>query len=260
MRITLLGTGTSIGIPIIGCRCRVCTSADARDVRTRCSCLVQTAGLDILIDAGPDLRQQALREGLTAIDALLITHHHNDHIAGLDDLRPYFFGNRRPLPCFANGTTRRILPQMFPWIFDPRFRAAAAPRLQLKPCPRPFAVHSRYGRPGTVQVMPIRLEHGGMEVLGFRIGRFAYLTDASHVPEAAFGDLTGLDLLVINALRHRPHRTHLSIGEALKVSARTGAERTILIHMTHSVLHAEEDAALPGGVTLGYDGLTVNMD
>ena len=259
MRVTLLGTGTSVGIPIIGCTCRVCTSTDPRDVRSRCSCLVQTQGMNILIDAGPDFRQQALRAGLVALDALLITHHHHDHVAGLDDLRPYFFENRKPIPCFASASTQHALMRMFPWIFDLRTRYATAPRLQLEVCVQPFAVHSRYGGQGSVRVTPIVLRHGSMDVLGFRIGHFAYLTDTNYVPEAAYEDLKNLDVLVIDGLRYAPHRTHLSIDEAIAVAARVGARRTFLIHMTHTVLHAEVDAALPQGVALAYDGLSFDV-
>ncbi len=259
MRVTLLGTGTSVGIPIIGCTCTVCTSTDPRDVRTRCSCHIQMPGLSIVIDAGPDFRQQALREGLISIDALLITHHHNDHVAGLDELRPYFFDNRKSLPCYASGAAQRTLRQMFPWIFDPHAKYAAAPKLQLEACTHPFQVRSRYGGPESVLVTPIELRHGNMDVLGYRIERFAYLTDTSHVPEAAYDDLQDLDVLVIDALRHKPHSKHLSIGEAVAVAARVRARQTILIHMTHGVKHADEDAKLPDGVMLGYDGLSFDV-
>ncbi len=259
MQVTLLGTGTSVGIPIIGCPCRVCSSEDPRDVRTRCSCLVQTRGLTIVIDTGPDFRQQMLREGITEIDAVLFSHHHFDHVAGLDDLRPYFFRNKRPIPCFANDRTQHTLRQMYPWIFGTRFFYIAAPRLQLRACDGPFEVESRYGRDGTVEVIPIALLHGSSSVVGYRIGRFAYLTDTSHVPEQAYGDLQDLDVLVIDALQQGPHDKHLSIGEAVAVATRLAPRQTVLIHMTHSVLHAEENARLPAGVMLGYDGLSLGV-
>ena len=221
--------------------------------------MVRTEGLNILIDAGPDIRQQVLRENVIAIDALLLTHAHNDHIGGLDDLRPYFFGNRQPMPCYANGKTRALAAKMFPWIFDGKGRYALAPSLQLTPVRGPFQVVSRYGNPGKVQVTPIRLEHGRIKVLGYRMKRFAYLTDISRVPEAAYYDLKGLDVLVLNALQEKPHPKHLSISEAVAVAQRIGARQTILIHMTHSVLHAETDARLPAGIMLGYDGMQFDV-
>ncbi len=259
MRVTLLGTGTSVGIPIIGCRCRVCTSTDERDVRTRCACLIQTQGLTIVIDTGPDFRQQMLRAHVDAIDAVLFTHHHYDHVAGLDDLRPYFFTNRTPMPCYANDKTQRTLQRMFPWIFDAASLYGPAPKLRLESCAAPFVVRSRYGLSAVVPVVPIPLRHDDAEVVGYRIGRFAYLTDTSQVPEGAYTDLRDLDVLVIDALRHEPHRKHLTIGEAVAVASRLAPRQTYLIHMTHSVRHADEDARLPRGVTLGYDGLAFEV-
>jgi len=258
MRVTLLGTGASIGAPVIGCSCSVCTSTDPRDKRTRCSCIIQTRGLNILVDAGPDCRQQVLREGIARLDAVLLTHHHFDHVGGMDDLRPYFFHNRQVMSCHANERTQKTLRQMFPWIFG-KGSYTFAPRLRLQSCDRPFRVSSRYGGSGSVRVTPVPLLHGRTKVVGYRIGRFAYLTDASEVPWCSYQHLENLDLLVLDALEPWPHRRHFSIGEAVEVAAEIGARRTVFVHMTHRVSHAEVDALLPAGVMLGYDGLSMDI-
>ncbi len=255
----MLGTGASIGVPVIGCRCRVCTSTDPRDCRTRSACLIRTDALTVLIDTGPDFRQQALREGVNRLDALLITHHHQDHVAGLDDLRPYFFRNGTPLPCYASEETRRALRQMFPWIFNDLLRYSAAPKLLLQDGARPFVVVGRHGQPASLEVTPIVLPHGLMQVLGFRIGRFAYLTDMSAVPQEAFEHLGDLDVLVLDALRYERTPIHLSIGQALRIAARVRARQTYLTHMTHTVLHRETAARMPRGVALAYDGLSFEV-
>ncbi|NNE70662.1 MAG: MBL fold metallo-hydrolase [Rhodothermales bacterium] len=258
VRVTLLGTGTSTGIPVIGCDCRVCQSRDPRDVRTRCSALVEANGVSILIDAGPDFRSQALREGLTHIDAVLITHHHFDHVVGLDDLRPFFFQNRAPIPCFAPPETEEILRRKFDYIFEDR-SYPGVPNLSLvRLGESPFTVESR-GSDSGVTVTPIPARHGSTPVYGYRVGDFAYLTDTNHIPPASMDLLDGVQVLVLDALRRAPHATHFSLDEAVAVSREVGARETWFVHMTHSVLHAEEDAELPAGVKLAYDGLKLGI-
>ena len=258
MRVTLLGTGTSTGVPVIGCDCRVCRSADPRDARTRCAAFVQTEGLSLLIDAGPDFRQQALREGIRRLDAVLLTHHHADHIAGLDDLRPFFFGNRKPLPCYAHPDTARIVANSFPYIFkDGSY--PGVPRLELAPIEQEFAVGGRYGQDARLKIIPVEVFHGDLSMYGYRIGSFAYLTDTSRIPEATYAHLDGVEVLVLDALRHEPHPTHFSFEEAVAAARRIGAQQTYFIHMTHSVLHAEEASRLPKGIELGYDGLSIKL-
>ncbi len=259
MTVTLLGTGTSVGVPVVGCNCRVCTSDDPRDNRTRCACLVEVDGINILIDAGPDFRMQALREDIQQVDALLITHHHFDHVAGLDDLRPYFFGNRRPMPCVARKNTVDVLRTTFYYIFgDDRYSGAAL--LQLKTANGPFHIQSRYNPSShSVQVEPVEIKHGNLPALGYRIGNFAYLTDTSHIPERSYEKLKGLDVLVLDALRRKPHFKHFTIEQATEVAQRIGARQTYFTHMTHTVLHAEENARLPDGIELGYDGLSFSV-
>lgn len=260
MRVTLLGTGTSTGVPVIGCSCRTCSSDDPRDRRSRCACYVEVDGLHLIIDTGPDFRRQALRAGIPRVDAVLYTHHHFDHVAGIDDLRPYFFTNRAPIPCFAPPNTARALRDRFKYIFQDG-SYPGVPRLELHVVQAPFEVPNRYDPSApSVEVAPIEVFHGDLPMYGYRIGRFAYLTDTSRIPEASFRLLDDLDVLVLDALRRAPHPTHLSINEAVDVARRIGARQTYFIHMTHNVLHAEEDARLPDGIALGYDGLAFEMD
>lgn len=259
MTVTLLGTGTSTGVPVIGCACRVCRSSDPRDRRTRCSCLVNVAGVHVLIDAGPDFRHQALREQIDRVDAVLFTHHHFDHIVGMDDLRPYFFTNKRPIPCYARSNTATVLRRMFTYIFDDG-SYPGVPNLELVDVSTPFCVADRYGESAAVPVEPVEVYHGDLPMYGYRIARFAYLTDTSHIPDHSLERLTDLDVLVLDALRHRPHPTHYTIDEAVEVAQRIGARQTYLIHLTHNVLHAEEEGRLPDGIALGYDGLSFDIE
>ncbi len=259
MKVTLLGTGTSTGIPVIGCTCRVCQSEDPRDKRLRCACFIEVDGIHILIDAGPDFRVQALQNNLPKIDAVLITHHHFDHVVGLDDLRPFLFWNREPIPCFADNSTSDVLRKMFWYIFEDGSYPGVA-KLDLHEIEDAFQVSSRYEDLPPVKVTPIETFHGKMPILGFRIGNFAYLTDTNHIPEESFPLLEGLDVLVLDALRHEPHRTHFTIEEAINTARKIGPRHTYFTHMTHSILHAEEDAKLPEGVSLGYDGLTFTVN
>lgn len=259
MTVTLLGTGTSTGVPVIGCDCRVCQSTDPRDTRTRCACYIDVDGLGLLIDTGPDFRQQALREDLERVDAVLYTHHHFDHIVGLDDLRPLFFRNRAPLPCYADPETVAVFRRTYDYIFG-EDRYPGAPRVTLHAVEHPFRVHSRHGEAASVRVTPIEVYHGNLMVYGYRLGRFAYITDVSRIPDASLTKLENLDVLVLDALRPESHPTHFSFDEATQVAQRIDARQTYFIHMTHNVLHAEANASLPDGIELGYDGLTFCVD
>ncbi|MEM1125466.1 MAG: MBL fold metallo-hydrolase [Bacteroidota bacterium] len=255
---TLLGTGTSTGVPVIGCTCRVCTSADPRDRRTRCACYIEVNGVHLVIDTGPDFRHQALREGIRRLDGVLLTHHHFDHVVGLDDLRPFLFFHRAPIPCFAPPNTAEVLKRMFRYIFaDGTY--PGVPKLHLHAIEGTFTVPNRYDEGPGVTVEAIPAYHGDLPLYGYRIGRFAYLTDTNRIPEASFDRLQDLDVLVLDALRPEPHRTHFTFDEAIEAAQRIGARATYFIHMSHNVLHAEQDAALPDGIHLGYDGLTVQV-
>jgi phosphoribosyl 1,2-cyclic phosphate phosphodiesterase len=265
LTVTLLGTGTSTGLPVIGCGCRVCTSTDPRDARTRCAAHVvahaPAGDVHLQIDMGPDFRHQALREGLHHVDAVLVTHHHFDHVVGMDDLRPFFFANRATIPVYAAQETATVLRRMFGYIFEDGSYPGVS-RLELREVGGAFSVGSR-ATEADVEVVPIPALHGSLPVLGYRVGRFAYLTDVSAVPPESRALLGGLDVLVLDALRHEPHLTHFSIEEAVGMAQALGARQTYFVHMTHSVLHAEEGARLRDhygpGVALGYDGLTFEV-
>lgn len=259
LRVTLLGTGTSVGVPVVGCRCAVCRSEDPRDRRLRTSAYVvaetEQGPVHLMIDTGPDFRQQALRHGVAAVDAVLVTHHHFDHVVGLDDLRPFFFENKRPVPVYAPPNTAAVLRRMFDYIFcDGTY--PGTPNLRLEAVAGPFEAASR-AHGGRVAVTPIPALHGALPVYGYRIGRFAYLTDVSAVPEASLMLLDDLDVLVLDALRWEAHETHLSIPEAVALAEQIGARETVFVHMTHTVGHAETDARLPERMHLAHDGLVL---
>jgi len=214
--------------------------------------------MGILIDTGPDFRRQALREELGRIDAVCYTHHHFDHVVGLDDLRPFFFENTQVMPCYMHPDTASILRDNYDYIFgaDPYPGAA---NVAIEEVTGPFTVPSRYNDAPPVPVDPLLLYHGRTPVYGYRIGSFAYLTDVSRIPDETFPLLADLDVLVLDGLRQTPHPTHFSLNEAVAAAERIGARRTYFVHMTHSVLHAEEDALLPDGIALGYDGLSFTL-
>lgn len=260
MRVTLLGTGTSTGVPVIGCGCATCRSDDPRDRRLRTSALVEAGPMRVVIDTGPDFRAQALGAGLGRLDAVLFTHGHYDHVAGLDDVRPFLFDNRTPIPCFADAATADALRRVYPYAWGgsgyPGVPVLALREIEAN---APFAVPDRYGPGPGLVVTPVPVVHGTQGILGFRIGTFAYLTDVSAIPEASFERLGGLDVLVLDALRREPHPMHFSLDEAVAAAERIGARRTVFAHLTHTVRHADEDARLPPGVALGYDGLAFSV-
>jgi phosphoribosyl 1,2-cyclic phosphate phosphodiesterase len=215
---------------------------------------VQVGGISILIDTTPDLRQQALRAKIDRIDAVLYTHHHFDHVAGLDDMRPYFFDNRRPIPCYLRKDTAYLMREKFQYVFQNRVYPGV-PELELKIVDGPFEVRSRYDDLPPVEVIPIEVAHGALPINAYRIGDFAYLTDTNSIPESSFSLLENLDVLVLDALRHGQHPTHYTIEEAIAVARRIGARQTYFTHMTHSVDHCEEELRLPEGIGMGFDGL-----
>lgn len=258
--VTLLGTGTSTGVPIIGCSCRVCTSSDPRDERLRVSAHIvanpEENPVHIQIDTGPDFREQALRFGVEKVDAVLFTHAHFDHVVGADDLRPFLFENRTPIPCYASEHTARYLRKILSYIFEDGSYPGVV-RLDLQTVEsEPFEVTTRNGSGGSIAVTPIPALHGTTPVLGFRIGQLAYLTDVNEIPSESLKLLEDLDVLVLDALRHEPpHHSHFTIGEAIEMAQKIDARETVFVHMTHTVLHAEEEKRLPEGIRLGYDGL-----
>ncbi|RNC73222.1 MAG: MBL fold metallo-hydrolase [Desulfuromonadales bacterium] len=247
MKITILGSGTSTGVPMVGCHCPVCSSEDPRDKRTRASIMIETAGRYILVDTSPDLRRQALRHRLPHIDAVLLTHPHADHINGIDDLRGFHFIHRRVIPCHGSRETMDAVLKSFPYIFRGLEVAGYAPLMEAHVVSGPFSLFGQ-------TITPIHLYHGAMPATGYRINGAAYLTDCSRIPESSLTLLTGLDLLIIDGLRYTPHENHFNIQGALKVVEQLRPRRAVLTHLTHEVAHGDE-ARLPEGVELAYDGM-----
>jgi phosphoribosyl 1,2-cyclic phosphate phosphodiesterase len=249
---TFLGTGTSVGVPMLGCSCEVCTSGDPRNHRYRCAVLVGTPEGNLLIDTPPELRLQLLRERVGLVHALLYTHYHADHLFGLDDIRPFPRYLGRPLPVYCTDEVERKIREAFAYAFEPgaeRFPPGALPKMDFQRIGRePFSVLGQ-------RVVPIPLLHGGFNVLGFRIGDVAYCTDVNRIPDESLPLLEGLRVLVLDALRPRPHPGHLSLTEALEVIARLGPARAYLTHMGHELEHEATNRRLPAGVELAYDGL-----
>lgn len=255
IEVTFLGTGTSQGIPMIGCQCRVCLSKDSRDKRLRTAILFRTPEMVIAVDTPPDFRTQCLREGVTQIDAVIYTHSHTDHILGFDDLRRFCEMSDRAMPLYAAETTMGDLRRVFQYAFNGEFRH----HTYIRPQPTVFDGLFRLG--GT-EIVPVRLPHGKMTTNGLifqREGRklLAYFTDCQAVPGEAAAAARDVEVLVIDALRHAPHPTHLSLGEAVQVSREIGAGRTYFIHMGHDLGHAETESTLPENMRLAYDGLRI---
>ena len=257
MRLTLLGTGTSFGVPQIGCRCPTCTSSDPRDRRTRTAALIETRGKRLLIDTPPELRLQLVAAGVDRIDAVLYTHAHADHVHGIDDLRAISVRQGAALPAYGPAATMAELAARFPYIFDARVVAHAGtskPELESHPLEAGRTVSL-----ADVPVLPLALPHGDYGVFGYRVGPVAYLTDVKSISEAVAVQLADLEVLVLNALLPQPHPLHLSIPEAIEAAQRIGAGRTLLTHLTHDATHADLAARLPAGVAPAYDGLVIEV-
>lgn len=253
IKITVLGSGTSTGVPTIGCHCSVCTSADPRDNRLRPSILVSYSGRHVLIDATPDFRAQALRAGFARLDAILFTHEHADHIMGLDDVRPFNFRQRERIPIYASERTMGAIHRAFGYIFDGDEKNTAVPQLES---------HTLRGAPFDlfgVEFTPIPILHGKAAIYGFRFANAAYLTDHSEIPEASLDRLRGLDVLFLDALRDKPHPTHSTVDRSIATAGQVQAKRVFFTHICHDLAHARTEERLPPHIRLAYDGLEIEV-
>ncbi|HVT37810.1 MAG TPA: MBL fold metallo-hydrolase [Gemmatimonadaceae bacterium] len=261
MRLTFLGTGTSFGVPQIGCECAVCRSTDPRDKRTRVGALIESEGTNLLIDTPTELRFQLIAAGVSRVDAVLFTHDHADHVHGIDDLRSISVQRTSPLPIYGPVEALQSLARKFPYIFDDAVRPLPGTS---KPEGVACALEpGRSARIGTLDVVPVEVPHGPMRVFGYRIGPLGYITDAKSIPadaSALLGKDGGVKVLVLNALLRFEHPTHLSLDQAVETARRIGAERTYLTHLTHHTAHADLDAELPAGIYPAFDGLRVAVD
>ena len=252
MKLTFLGTGTSCGVPTIGCECRTCTSTDPHDKRLRCSVLLETEETRLLIDCGPDFRQQIMPHPFRRIDGILITHAHYDHMGGMDDIRPYCqFGE---INVYADPIAREGMLQMLPYCFA-EHRYPGVPAIQLHEIlPHiPFTI-------GDMEIVPFQVMHHDLPILGYRIGSLAYITDMKTIAEEEIPYILGCDTLVVNALREKPHHSHQTLSEAVQFAQRIGARQTWLIHSSHDIgRHAEVNASLPANIQLAYDGQVVEI-
>ena len=254
-QLVFLGTGTSVGVPVVGCGCEVCGSSDPRNNRTRCALVLGLPGGNLLVDTSPDLRTQLLREKIGVVHAVLFTHDHADHLFGLDDLRmfPYYLGG--PLPVYCEEQVEARIRKSFDYAFaaDAQGYGGGVPQIVFRRIGvEPFEMLSQH-------VIPMRLNHGKFQVLGFRFGNVAYCTDTNQIPAESWPLLQGLDVLILDALRLRPHSTHFSLTEAIEVARRLNAKRTLFTHMSHDLEHQATNALLDEGMELAYDGLRIAL-
>lgn len=254
MKITFLGTGTSQGVPVIACECPTCLSADPHDNRLRTSLLLEYKGSTLLFDAGPDFRQQMLRENVKKLDAILITHEHKDHIAGMDDVRAFNYKSQDAVDIFAEERVQKAIRREFSYVFS-EYQYPGIPKMRLNDIPDyMFTVKG-------INILPVRVRHMNMEILGFRIGDFAYITDANYIPEQSKERLFGVKYLVINALRKEKHVSHFSLREAIDFIREISPRKAYITHISHQMgLHKEVSEELPPGIMLGYDGLSLVCD
>lgn len=252
--LTVLGSGTSMGVPTIGCDCAVCHSSDPRDRRTRPSVLVEYDGRAVLIDTTPDFREQAIRENIRRLDAVLYTHTHADHLLGIDDLRPLSFLHKpNRLPLYAHPEAAEFIRNMFKYIFVADYKFGGLPLVEMKPIEGPLEL---FGATFT----PITLIHGEAEIYGFRFGSAAYLTDHSDIPETSLKQLEGLDVLFLDALRYKPHPTHSTVGHSLQTVERLKPQRAFFTHICHDLPHEATNSSLPKNVKLCYDGIKLEFE
>ena len=251
MKIIVLGSGTSTGVPLLACDCLVCRSGKPKNRRTRSSVLVEIENVRILIDTAVDFREQALRENIREIHAIFYTHSHADHLLGLDDIRPLNFLHKKSIPCFGNTETILHIQTLFSYIFAESQEGGGKPKISLTEITeKEFSINQ-------IRIQPIPLRHGNLAILGYRIGSFAYLTDCSHIPDTSFPLLENLNVLILGALRPRIHPTHFSIQEAIEASLKIHAKNTWFTHLGHEIDHELFEPTLPPSIALAYDGLKI---
>jgi len=254
-RVRVLGSGTSLGVPTVGCSCDVCQSADPRDNRLRPSVIVEFDGQAVLIDTTPDFRQQALRAGIEKVDAVLFTHAHADHIMGLDDIRPFNFRRREPIPIYGSAETLGFVRNAFGYIFSDTPAESTVPKLRAET----FAGGTAFPLLG-LECLPVKVRHGKGTVYGFRMGKFAYLTDHNEIPDESLELLRDLDVLFLDALRHKPHPTHSTVERSLAYVEQLRPRLTYFTHISHDLPHRQTESVLPPYVRLAYDGLEVEVE
>jgi phosphoribosyl 1,2-cyclic phosphate phosphodiesterase len=251
--LTVLGSGTSRGVPTIGCTCAVCHSPDPHDRRTRPSILLEFGGKVVLIDTTPDFREQAIRENIRQIDAVVYTHAHADHILGIDDLRPLSYHRDGKIPLYARPDAAEFIRNMFRYIFDADYKFGGLARLELKPIDRVFDLFG-------VRFEPIPIVHGDTEIYGYRFGSAAYLTDFNEIPASSMPLLQGLDILFLDGLRYKPHPTHSTVDNSIRIAELLKAKRVFFTHICHDLPHEETNASLPPNVRLSFDGMKLEFE
>ena len=251
--LTVLGSGTSMGVPTIGCDCAVCHSSDPQDKRTRPSVMIEYGGRLVLIDTTPDFREQAIREKITRVDAVLYTHTHADHILGIDDLRPLSFHRPNKIPLYARPEAAEFLRNMFGYIFEPDYKFGGIAQRDLKKVDGPFELFG-------ARFEPVPIIHGETEIYGYRVGTAAYLTDFSDIPAPSLDRLRDLDILFLDALRHKPHPTHSTVENSLRLVEQLKPKRAFFTHICHDLPHAETNATLPDNVRLSHDGMKLEFE
>ncbi len=254
LKLTVLGSGTSVGVPTIGCTCKVCKSSDPRNRRLRPSLLVRWGEHNVVIDTGPDFREQALAADISKLDAILYTHAHADHILGIDDLRPFNYHQRGPIPIHCTASTLEVIQRVFAYIFHAGPSESSRPRIQ------PVIFGGDTFEIAGLSFLPIPLKHGSGPCHGFRFGGAAYLTDHSVIPEESMPLLEGLDVLFLDALRYKPHPTHSTVDQSLKTVERLKPRRTYFTHISHDLEHERAESLLPPNVRLAYDGLEITVE
>ena len=248
IELNILGSGTSTGIPMLGCDCETCTSDDPQDRRFRSSLLLRWRDTVVVIDTTPEFRLQMLRARCQTLDAVLLTHCHADHVAGLDDVRPFSFGNSRPIPIYGNAETLNSIKKRFDYVWNAPQIGGGLPKIELRPVTEPFVIDQ-------VEIVPVPVQHGIISIYGYRVGNMAYISDVSGIPESSMALLQGVEILIVDAVRYRPHATHFHLEAAIEASRAIGAKQTYFTHLNHDFLHRRLAAELPAGMAPAYDGL-----